>query len=349
MEYNDRELLVYRIRSGVLTVKIHGQTLKVKPATIQGNLDACEEYMSVYDLCLAKGIPTQEDMLEWMMDKDLWSYNEERRITITKEAIEELKLSCYENRRNSITVNDKKNQIRALERRFKQLNDTKYKYYSSTCEGIASSAKNSFIIENNTFCEGQRYSFSKVSPDSILAEYLDFHNLEDNLIRFLARSEPWRTIWITRTNTSSPLFLNEPEIDLTINQRSILAWSQMYDNVYESMDCPDKYVIEDDDLLDGWFIEQTKKREKDKARQDLDHSIKNEKIRNSQEVFSVVNNVEEFKKVDSLNSTHSKIIQKQRENLIKQKGGVGQGAFHDEKLKYVAQQNKQFKGKFGGK
>ena len=68
MEYNDRELLVYRVRSGVLTLKVHGQTLRVKPSTIQGNLDACEEYLSVYDLCLAKGIPTQEDMLEWMMD-----------------------------------------------------------------------------------------------------------------------------------------------------------------------------------------------------------------------------------------------------------------------------------------
>ena len=348
MEYSNRELLVYRIRSGVLTLRVKGKTLRVKPTTIQGHLDACEEYWLVYDSCLAEGIKTQEEIVEWMISEDLWSYHEEKEILQIKDKIEDLKVSCYENRRNQMASNACKNQLRAVERRFKQLTEMKHKFFASTCDGIAASAKNAFIIENNTFCNGKKYDFSEVSVELVSSEYSAFHDIDDSLIRYIARSEPWRTIWATRSNTSSPLFLNEPEIDLTINQKSLLAWSQMYDNVYESMDCPDKYVIEDDDMLDGWFIYTSRMREKDKAREDLDGSIKNEKIKGSQEVYSVVRNVDEFKKVEMLNNTHGKIIKKQRENLIKKKGGVGQGAFEDEKLKYVAQQNRQFKGKFGG-
>ena len=348
MEYNDRELLVYRIRSGVLKIRILGKTIKVMPPDIQGVLDSCEEYWSVYDSCCSTGIRTQDQMLEWMIEEELWSYYEESQIAKIKEKIEETKVSCYENRRNKMAVNAHKNQIRGLERGFKQLSEAKHKYFATTCEGIASAARAAFIVENNTFCNGQRYDFSEISVEGVSSEATAFHDIEDSIIRYLARSEPWRTIWATRTNTSSPLFLNEPNIDLTLNQKSLLAWSQMYDNVYESMDCPDQYVIDDDDLLDGWFIQQAKKREKDKAQQDLEGSIKNDKIKNAQEVYSVVKNVDEYKKVDMLNNTHSKVIKKQRENLIKKKGGVGQGAFHDEKLKYVAQQNKQFKGKMGG-
>ena len=44
--------------------------------------------------------------------------------------------------------------------------------------------------------------------------------------------------------------------------KNIVMWSQLYDNVQESMDAPTKDVIKDDDLLDGWLIVQGKKREK---------------------------------------------------------------------------------------
>ena len=38
----------------------------------------------------------------------------------------------------------------------------------------------------------------------------------------------------------------------------------MYDNVYESHERPNDKIIEDDDCLDGWFIVQRRKHEKDK-------------------------------------------------------------------------------------
>ena len=46
------------------------------------------------------------------------------------------------------------------------------------------------------------------------------------------------------------MFLNATEGELTYNQKNLMIWSQMYDNIQETLDCPSKEVIEDDDILD---------------------------------------------------------------------------------------------------
>jgi hypothetical protein len=49
----------------------------------------------------------------------------------------------------------------------------------------------------------------------------------------------------------------------------------MYDNVYESMECPPDEVIKDDDMLDGWFIQQHKDREKKLKEKSTDEKFGN--------------------------------------------------------------------------
>ena len=45
-----------------------------------------------------------------------------------------------------------------------------------------------------------------------------------------------------------------------IDQKNILILSRMYDNVQESLDCPADDIMQDDDMLDGWFIHQKNKK-----------------------------------------------------------------------------------------
>jgi hypothetical protein len=80
------------------------------------------------------------------------------------------------------------------------------------------------------------------------------------------------------------------------------------------MDCPSKDVIEDDDMLDGWFILQNKKREKEKAEAEFDKNT-NEKIKNSSEVFVMANNKNDKERIESMNSYHAMMVKKEREKL----------------------------------
>jgi len=120
----------------------------------------------------------------------------------------------------------------------------------------------------------------------------------------------------------------------------------MYDNIQESLDCPTKEVIEDDDLLDGWFIIQGKKRDKEKSEQDFENSVKSNKIKNASEIFVMAPNQKEKERIDNMNNVHSSMIKKQRFAVIQKQGKAEQHNFEDERLKIVTQQNNAFKNNF---
>jgi hypothetical protein len=122
----------------------------------------------------------------------------------------------------------------------------------------------------------------------------------------------------------------------------------MYDNIQESPECPSKEVIEDDDLLDGWFIIQAKKRENDRIAQEFDNGTKSDKIKNSSEVFIVSKDKKTAEKINSMNSLQALKIKQQRANTIKERGSVEQQNFADERLNIQMQQTNQYRGKIRG-
>jgi hypothetical protein len=349
--YNDRELLVYRILFGVVKIKTKEGTIKIYPPTKEDYLDACEIYFETMDRCQIAGIPDQDDMMEIMIEKQMWSWFEEKEIEENKKKVEDTKISCFHNRRDRMILNRLKNETRKLEFRHHELISKKNQYFNSTCEGVSSVEKITHLIKSCSYIDGNLYDYFKEGAlpiEHAIHEYNKFHEIEDFVIRYLARNEPWRSIYNTRQKNGVSIFDNGNR-ELTINQKSLLSWSQMYDSVYESMECPDSYVIEDDDMLDGWFLTQSRKRSKEKAKEDFDDSIKNDKIKNSNEVYSIVKNRDDVARIESLNSVQAQMVKKQRQALINaSKGPVEQGAFMDEKLKLAAKSSQAFKGKFKG-
>ena len=120
----------------------------------------------------------------------------------------------------------------------------------------------------------------------------------------------------------------------------------MYDNIQESMECPSDKVIEDDDALDGWFIEQRRKNEREKAVGVIEDSIQNDKIKNSQEVIVFADNKTDAKTIHEMNSPNSKVIKKERQEVIKEKGSAVDLDFADQKMRLGNMAHEQFKNKF---
>tara|TARA_R110000751_G_scaffold176980_1_gene283208 strand:+ start:116 stop:496 length:381 start_codon:yes stop_codon:yes gene_type:complete len=90
----------------------------------------------------------------------------------------------------------------------------------------------------------------------------------------------------------------------------------MYDNVYESPDSPNEKIIEDDDCLDGWFVAQKRKYEKDKKQQEVDSMIKNPKIANSQEVYVVAPDNQAAQEIYDLNDPAARNTIRNRQAVI---------------------------------
>jgi len=115
----------------------------------------------------------------------------------------------------------------------------------------------------------------------------------------------------------------------------------MYDSVYESTESPPDKVIEDDDCLDGWFIEQRKKHDRNKLSAEADNLITNKKIANSGEIFVMANSDEEADFVDSLNNAQAKNIKDSRLNQLKKQGEINSDMeFLDMKLNMQMENNR---------
>ena len=110
----------------------------------------------------------------------------------------------------------------------------------------------------------------------------------------------------------------------------------MYDNIFESPECPPDDVIQDDDALDGWLIVQRRKREEDQKRSAAENIIGNSKISNADEVF-IMTDPSSAKDVNQLNDPIARANQKSRLKELRSREKAGKSMTKHSKLKDVRQ------------
>lgn len=105
-------------------------------------------------------------------------------------------------------------------------------------------------------------SFQTLNPlYEFLDQYLSFYfGLGDKLIRRIARSHQWRNYYIAGSKGVIKLF-DKPAQELSINQLELMAWSAWYNDIFEMSfkDRPDLEIIEEDERLDKYMDEYSRK------------------------------------------------------------------------------------------
>ncbi len=347
MKHHDRELLILRIRSGNTYINTENQKLIIKPPTVEQSIESFEIYQEAYNQAYIDEIMSEEEMIEWMFDQDLWTPHDDKKIEKIKKDIEKLKIEIYNARNDKSKKETIRLYIRAIERELMSILNKKNLYMQNTREGIASNEKISWLIKNTTYKNNTLYDFSTLSLVYVIDEW-QASFLSDSICRDLARNEPWKSLWSIRDSAKIKLFLNHEDCELTYNQKNLIVWSQLYDNIQESMECPSKEVIEDDDMLDGWFIIQAQKREKENAEKEVDNLVKNDKIKNSTEVFVVAKSQEHAEQINKANSVQSLMIKKQRENVINKAGSIQDHDLPDQQLEIQMAQTNAFRNHVKG-
>jgi hypothetical protein len=163
---------------------------------------------------------------------------------------------------------------------------------------------------------------------------------KDTDLRALSRYGKWRMIWASGKNEGG--IFGTPSSLLTDSQQSLIAWSKLYDNVNESMNAPSDEVIEDDDMLDGWIINEQNNR-KNSSNIDSKYNKK------GQEVYVVAETQEDADRVNRMNNRDGSFIKNQRMAVLQKSGVVNEENMPDSKQKMVIQANNQFKESFKGR
>lgn len=340
MKQHEREFFIYRVRSGI----VRYEDYRILPPTLEDKIDASEAYITAYNEAIADEMMTEDEVEAWMLENGLWSEEDQKKLDTAEKDIRTLKKEMFNHHRDGAMVNN----IRKLLKGAKKFHSLKLKekseFLSNTAEQAARQMELLTMIQNATEKDGKPIDWDKEDQfliNELIAVYIeDIFNEEQ--IRELARTAPWTGLWNIKDNLKHPLF-SMADRELTTNQHALTVWSQTYDNIQESIDCPTDEVINDDDMLDGWFIIQGEKRQKDKAERDFEEGTKSDKIKNSSEVFVMSKGKKDDDRIKLMNSQHGEAVKQQRFNLIKKKGSAQQQDFADEKLRLQTMSNNKFK------
>jgi len=320
MELHTREYLISRIVLGIVKLKVRpGLTLSINSLTPQQNYESQQLYQDVFEEAYFGGLPLQEEVYEMLIERGLWSPVEESNIKKVAKDIEDFKVQLYQALFDSKAQISIRRILNVIKEKQIELHRKKHIYDHTSCEGVASYSRSCWIIENcTTNNENKLYNFSEYSISQVLADYQS-SMLEECEVRELARSEPWRSIWSSSKKEGS-LFGKEG-ITLSDEQKHLIMWSSMYDNIAESPESPSEDVLEDDDMLDGWLLIQRRERDRDKQEKLAETVIDNQKISAADEVFVAAKSQEDIDRVNQLNDMRASIIREQRLGQIKSSDG----------------------------
>jgi len=288
-------------------------------------------YEEIYNRLLEQGIPSEERMLAMLTEKGLWNKTKEKQIIDLNDNLHKLRKQLPLLTFRSAEKKQVEAYISVTEEKIKNLENIKNSNFFHTAEYLANIEKFKYLLFflAKKPC-GKRIWFDMTEFNQIENSKLNYliassffnKDINEKSIREVARTEPWRSIWLGAVKVGN--LFSKPLTEITEYQKMLVTWSIVYDNVYESMDCPSDDVIQNDDLLDQWFTENSEKRKKEKG-QSNSLGISNSKIANAQEIGIVVDSLEDAQNVYNLNSNNTIAELKRDYEVLNKKGELTAG------------------------
>lgn len=331
----EREVLVNRILAGYLRLN----KLQIYPPSFLLLYESNLIYKRVYDKCKSQNLLDEVSILNFLYDRGIWTDEKEDRFSKIPKLIEDSKLELYKSRNNTAKINKIKRELEGLKDEYSELFSDRHSYDEFTTEGIANFAKKTYLIRNTTFSNGKLYSFSKETLGRVLTKFQE-NLISETQYRELGRTDPWSGHWSAIKNGLN--LVPQP----TEEQLRLIRYSIFYDNLYQASDCPPTWVINDDDMLDGYLIEKNISRKKEEESMDID-KVLGSKIANSSEVYIVCDDEDEnalfsskdFNKINDLNDAYGRSVRTAREKALDEHGTLKDHELPDVKRRLKMQIN----------
>lgn len=326
MTIHQRESFLSRIIAGYTILNV-GHKIKVTSPTLDLLYEGNEIFNEVYEQSLDSGLIEDEECLEILINEGVYTQDNEIELTeIIPKHIEYWQKELY----NCFFRSNDKKLIRKYLAKTREeqlrLYSIRHSLDQYTALETANFARYQYIIENTTYnLNGVRVDWNSTPINKVIELYNKSVILPER-IREISHTTPWSNHWVV-CKANGQVF-PKSGVELNISQQLLILWSRMYDNIAESPDCPPDEILNDDDSLDGWLLIQ---REKKGSNSDS-LTIKNEKIANCENIYIMAQTTEDARKIDNLNSAHTKAIKNSRLNYINKVGKIDHMNLPDVKM-----------------
>ncbi len=334
-----RELLTYRICAAIRRISIDSFILSLRHNTIDEKLIAEEIYWHSYSQAQAEGLYDEISHLELLIDRKMWSQEEEERLAALPPIIDELKINIYQSILKSKDRVRFREQLVKAKKELYTLRAKKSVLNYATCDGVANLAKSQYLIAQAILNKDVSINARIIHN---ITDFLSAQHLTENQYRDLAQNDPWRSLWTCAADKNP---FGKPSCEWSDEQLTIVSWSKLYDSVYAHPDAPHSTVIEDNDMVDGWLLLQKRKREEELDKKAAEELIP-DSMQNCGEVFIMAQTIEDARKIDNLNDSYSKAVKQSRMNALKREGVIAHQHLPDVKSEISMEYNKMQSERF---
>ena len=314
---NDYELdtLINRIISGYQFIEIKDNLYKLVSPTVDLKMAADYLYHKTYQDNLFSNFIPKEDIHSLLVSTNMIAEDIDQQIKTTEKTLENAKIQYYKQFFQSSVKTRNQKKIRSIEALLHKAYSDKQYLDFLTLEHYCENIKNEYILCKTLMDQDGNLIFENYpNINHILfnniAQEIAHNIIPVNKYKQIVKSDVWRKLY----NSNPTNIFARSASQHTEEQKAILSINQMYSKIYEHPECPDDAIIEDDDALDGWMLDQQKKNAKEKAEKGVDNLL-GKKGRNAQEVFLMANTQEEFEQINELNSPKAMAKINARRNL----------------------------------
>jgi hypothetical protein len=304
------EKLLYRILLGYYYININDQKYKVIAPSLELKYNAEILYDNIieenkYD----KRWLTTKEIEMYLLTNGVWSQEQDKKIKDTQNQIDDTKVDIYLSFLNPNKKENLRKNLKLLQNILSQLITKKESFNHLSIEEHASSIKNEFIIMNTIYSMDNTLVFNNdkeinfIELQMFIKEILD-HVVSPKQIRQLIKSDLWRS-YSTISNLERDL------LNINDDYKHLINFHNMYNNVKQHPECPSEDIINDDDALDGWYIHQNRKAEKEKKKNTILDKVGGKIKDNADHVFIFTRNEEEAQAIDDLNDYEQKKFKKE--------------------------------------
>ena len=352
MDQGRKNLIVAQLMSGIKFFDIDGQRYKVISPSSEIKLLGEYVYQETLQSVKYDDLITRDKAQMLLNTLDIWRPKDDKDFEDLEKYRDDLKVQLYQALFKSETQKDIRKKLKRTDRILEKAIIKKNSLEHATVEYHAFLTQRQFITALCILDENNQNIYKE--KDFWLSDPYIFNNIINKMdqesvpvveMREIARTEPWRSSWSMGKEKVFGISVK----DFNDDQKTIVSLSKMYDNAYESMECPPDDVFADDDMFDGWMIYQRRQREKERKQQDLDR-VAGKNAGNAGEVFIVAESEQDVDRIQSLNDAGTRRQLQQKFNYIKsQDGAVKEKDLPDVKMDLRRQAAEQFKNSMRGK
>ncbi len=324
MDYFSKDRLINFISYGHIFI----DDIVLSPPTLQDKSVASNVYDIEYSRAISMGLMPEKELICYMIESEEWSVENNIKIQTMQDDIRNIVRGLLSLFLNKTKLLQAKIMIKNIEKLLVELLSKKNQLLTNSADNYALLKQQRFLISRITKNK-DGFPFWKTAQefdnyqdlnliDQLSNIFFSKSHIPTNTLREIARTQPWHSIWTACKNCGNPF--NTHPTEWTNNQSELISWSNTYDMVYEAYERPCKEIIEDDLLLDSWFIKQSEKIESQANKTNIDNTIKNNK-NGRQETF-IFTDKEGAKDVYKMNDTAARIKLKAKEKMINKYGVV---------------------------